>query len=181
MHGKDSLAVTANKYFASPVANWSVPFYLAGYANVESANTMFYWGTATEFQAPLEFPVELSEDMNTLTIKGYMANGNKYYPNLVGEDYSVLTGTVYILEKPIISDVVLTRGWSEDFAVEPEPSTRSASWGRKAYPVNPVGKPVLAKYGKRTKFEKPVPTQKIDYKFRSYEQIIESLEKYKNN
>ena len=181
IHGKDSLAVTANKYFASPVANWSVPFYLAGYANVESANTMFYWGTATEFQAPLEFPVELSEDMNTLTIKGYMANGNKYYPNLVGEDYSMLTGTVYILEKPIISDVVLTRGWSEDFAVEPEPSTRSASWGRKAYPVNPVGKPVLAKYGKRTKFEKPVPTQKIDYKFRSYEQIIESLEKYKNN
>ena len=178
-NGKDSLAVTANKYFASPVANWSVPFYLAGYANQESNNTMFYWGTATEFQAPLEFPVELSEDLNTLTIKGYVANETKYYPNLVGEDYNILYGTIYILEKPIVSDVVLTRGWNGDDNVN-RPATRSASWGNKAYPVNPDGKPALVKYSQRTKFEKPVQTRKIDYKFQSYEQILENLEKYKN-
>ena len=142
---------------------------------------MFYWGTAAAFQAPLEFPVELSEDKNTLIIKGYEANGTKYYPNIIGEDYSLLSGTVYILEKPIISDVVLTRGWDGDGSSTEKVAAKSASWGRNAYPVNPDGKPVLAKYGKRTKFEKPVPTRKVEYEFRSYEQIRENLNKYKTN
>jgi hypothetical protein len=177
-NGKDSLSVTANKYFASPVANWSVPFYLAGYANQEANNTMFYWGTATEFQAPLEFPVELSEDMNTLTIKGYTANGTTYYPNLIGEDYSLMTGTVYILEQPIVSDVVLTRGWSDE-TVDQTPSTKG-SYAQKACPVNPGQKPQLIRYKPRTRFEKPAKTMKIDYKMRSYEEILEGLEKYKN-
>lgn len=180
-NGKDSLAVTANKYFASPVANWSVPFYLAGYANRETNNTMFYWGTATEFQAPLEFPVVLSEDKNTITIKGYQANGETYYPNLIGEDYSIMTGTVYILDYPIVSDVVLTRGWDGGKTVDQTAATKSASWGMRAFPVRPDGKPTLGKYGKRTRFEKPETTRKIDYEFRSYDQIMESLEKYKTN
>lgn len=181
MNGKDSLAVTANKYYASPVANWNVPFYLAGYADIENYNTMFYWGTETEFQAPLEFPVELSEDLNTLTIKGYMAKGEKYYPNLVGEDSNTLYGTQYILEKPIVSDVVLTRGWTDD--VESAPATKSASWGVKANPVSPVGKPELVKYSQRTVFEKAEPrrVQKIDYNFVSYEQLQKNLDKYRTN
>lgn len=178
-NGKDSLSVTANKYFASPVANWSVPFYLAGYANQEANNTMFYWGTATEFQAPLEFPVELSEDKNTLIIKGYTANGTKYYPNLVGEDYSLMTGLVYILEKPIVSDVVLTRGWSEESLVDQTPATKTSS-SQMVCPVNPGQKPQLIRYKQRTRFEKPAPTRKLDYKMRSYEDILKGLEKYKN-
>ena len=176
-NGRDSLAITANKYFASPVANWSVPFYMAGYANQEANNTIFYYGTAAEFQAPLEFPVELSEDMNTITIKGFEANGTKYYPNVIGEDYSQLTGTVYILEKPIISDVVLTRGWTD----EPAVATRSAKKGQSMNAVDPIDATHLVKYGKRSKFEKMGRVEKVDFKFIPYNDLMQNLEKYKSN
>ena len=178
MNGKDSLAVTANKYFASPVANWSVPFYMAGYANQEANNTIFYYGTAAEFQAPLEFPVEMSADKNTIVIKGFEANGTKYYPNVIGEDYSQLTGTVYILEKPIISDVVLTRGWTDEPAETP--ATRAIKGAQKMNAVDPVDATHLVKYGKRTKFEKMGAVKKVDYEFIPYEQLMQNLEKYKN-
>jgi hypothetical protein len=177
--GKDSLAVTANKYYASPVANWSVPFYMAGYANQETNNTLFYFGTATQFQAPLEFPVELSEDKNTITIKGFEANGTTYYPNVIGEDYSPLTGSVYILEKPIISDVVLTRGWVEEDV--PVPATKSVKMGQTVNAVDPIDATHLVKYGKRTRFEKMGRVEKIDYKLIPYEQLMQNLEKYKSN
>lgn len=178
-NGRDSLALTANKYFASPVANWSVPFYLAGYANQEVNNTMFYWGSETQFEAPLEFPVTLSENKDTLTIKGYMANGSKFYPNVIGVDEGTLYGTQYILQQPIVSDVVLTRGWNED-EVEPAPATR-ASWGMRAYAVSPIGKPNLVKFSKRTVLMRPEQSrvQEIDYKFVPYEQLQKNLEKYK--
>ena len=182
IHGRDSLALTANKFFASPVANWSVPFYLAGYANQENYNTVFYYGTETKFEGPLEFPVELSADKDTITIKGFVANSTKYYPNVIGEDYSIMTGTVYILDYPIVSDVVLTRGWNEDQQPEVEqPAVKSASWGRKAYPVKPVGKPNLIKYSPRSVFEKPVPVKTINYDFKPYDEIMQSLEKYRVN
>lgn len=178
VNGKDSLAVTANKYFASPVANWSVPFYMAGYANQEANNTIFYYGTAAEFQAPLEFPVEMSADKNTIVIKGFEANGIKYYPNVIGEDYSQLTGTVYILEKPIISDVVLTRGWTDEPAETP--ATRAIKGAQKMNAVDPIDATHLVKYGKRTKFEKMGAVKKVDYEFIPYEQLMQNLEKYKN-
>ena len=171
------LTIIAIAVFASPVANWSVPFYMAGYANQEANNTIFYYGTAAEFQAPLEFPVELSEDMNTITIKGFEANGTKYYPNVIGEDYSQLTGTVYILEKPIISDVVLTRGWTD----EPAVATRSAKKGQSMNAVDPIDATHLVKYGKRSKFEKMGRVEKVDFKFIPYNDLMQNLEKYKSN
>lgn len=147
--GKDLLSITADKYFASPVANWSIPFYMAGYANHETNNTIFYFGNAAgEFQAPLEFAVEMSDDKNTLTIKGFEHNGAVYYPNVIGVDPKSSPG--YVFDKPIISDVVLTRGWtgSGTGGQAAVPATRSASWGRSAYPVTPTFKPNLIKYSK---------------------------------
>ena len=168
-------------YHASPAANWSVPFYLAGYANQESYNTLFYFGTETVFEAPLEFPVELSEDKNTLTIKGFVANNTKYYPNIIGKDYSMLAGTVYILDHPIVSDVVLTRGWNPESQEQETPAVRSSSWGQIAYPVTPEGNPKLIEYSHRTRFERQTPkeVQKIDYKILSYEEIQKNLDKYR--
>ena len=174
--GRDSLAISANKYFASPVANWSVPFYMAGYANQATNNTLFYYGTETRFDAPLEFPVTLSEDKNTITIHGFEAEGVKYYPNVIGQDYSLLTGTVYILEKPIISDVVLTRGWTGDEQTQTVAATRSAR-GRKACSVAPAGKPQLLKILDRTIFEKKAPVKEVKYNLLSLEQIHKNIEK----
>jgi hypothetical protein len=152
---------------------------MAGYANQETNNTLFYFGTATQFKAPLEFPVELSEDKNTITIKGFEANGTTYYPNVIGEDYSPLTGSVYILEKPIISDVVLTRGWVEEDV--PVPATKSVKMGQTVNAVDPIDATHLVKYGKRTRFEKMGRVEKIDYKLIPYEQLMQNLEKYKSN
>ena len=73
--------------------------------------------TADEYE-PLTFPVELSEDGNTLTIKALTdQNGGKWYPTLIGMDNTSLSGfapgSVYT-----VSEIVLTRGWD---------GTRSAS------------------------------------------------------
>ena len=89
----------------------------------------------------------------------------------------------YILQKPIISDVVLTRGWTED---EPEvdetPAVRSSSIRKSAYLVSTEYKPKLIKYAKRSIFEKPEQrtTVTIDYTPMTYEQLMINLEKYKN-
>ena len=180
MNGRDSLTVTANRYYCSPVANWSVPFYMAGYANQEANNTIFYYGTTTEFQAPLEFGVELSEDLNTLTIKAIDRDGTLYYPNVIGIDN--MSG-MYILEKPIISDVVLTRGWTgTDTEVEETPAVRSVLKSRAAYKVSPEYKPELIKFSARSRFEKPEQRKSVnvDYKFVTYDQLMINLENFKN-
>ena len=179
LQGRDSLTITANRYYCSPVLNWSVPFYMAGYANQEANNTLFYFGTTTEFHAPLEFPVVLSEDKNTLTIKGFEANGVMYYPNVIGIDPTA-TSYPYIIDQPIISDVVLTRGWTDqEDVVEPAPATRF-SWGRKAHSVSPVFEPTLIPYGKRSKFEKVEQrrTVRVDYEVITHEKLMENFEKY---
>lgn len=177
--GRDSLTITANRYYCSPVLNWSVPFYMAGYANQAANNTLFYYGTSTEFQAPLEFPVELSEDKNTLIIKGFEANGVKFYPNVIGIDPAA-SSNPYIIESPIISDVVLTRGWTgQDDVVDPSSATKS-SWGRKAYSVSPSFDPTLIPYGKRSRFEKVEQrrTVRVDYEVLTHERLMQNFEKF---
>jgi hypothetical protein len=133
-----------------------------------------------DYEKVRQFGVELSEDLNTLTIKAIDRDGTLYYPNVIGVDN--LSG-MYILEKPIISDVVLTRGWSEtDTEVEETPAVRSVSKSRTAYKVAPEYKPNLMKYSKRSVFEKTEKrnTVKVDYKFVSYDQLMMNLEKFKN-
>ena len=110
--GKVSLIAPFDSNFLPPSANWSVPFYFAG---METSN--MYTITYGDGWTP-SFPVEVSADWNTITIKPLEytdKNGKKtiFYPNMVGVD-NMMQQT--ILENPVVSAIELTRGWDEDKA-----------------------------------------------------------------
>lgn len=102
--GNVSLVAPFDSNFLPPAANWSIPFYFAG---MELNN--YYTVTYGDGWTPA-FPVEVSADRNTITIKPLVYNEMEFYPNMVGIDYSM---NQTIIENFVVSEVVLTRGWSE--------------------------------------------------------------------
>ena len=95
--GSLSLLGDANILSLPPVAAWGwYEFVLAG--NNPDDSSVFYSG---------EFPVEVSDDKNTLIIKGVEEQGMKFYPAIGYQDWglSYLEGGFQT-----IADIVLTRG-----------------------------------------------------------------------
>ena len=181
--GADSLSITANKMFVSPLAQWSVPFYMAGIQ--ESGDMVFsYTDTNTgAFGGALEFPVTLSEDLKTITIKPLLSNNAVWYPNIVGETTGIGGATSYILENRIVSEVVLTKGWTEpengsegDIDEEVTPTVRSSA--RKAV-LKPVGNAELIKYSSRTDFKSFVKPVKIKSEVMTYEKVQANFAKFR--
>ena len=151
-NGKAKLTITADMMFGSPVMNWSDPFYMAGRADMESNNTIFYYADTVTggYTAPLVFNVEYSEDFQTLTIKAIEGNGVKYYPNVIGQDSQ--TGR-YMLDYPIVSDVVLTKG---------APASQSAIKAAKKVSVDPVNAELNVSHKQYTRFGKPAQRVKME-------------------
>jgi hypothetical protein len=90
-----------------PMSNWpGYPFYVAGVGN----GTAFY--DANESYPG--FPVEISSDLNTITIKPIVLSDGKqelaYYMNALG--IQPQTGELELLAT-VLTDIVLTRGWTE--------------------------------------------------------------------
>ena len=179
--GADSLSVTANDMFVSPVAQWSVPFYMAG---IQTNGQMVFSHTnaAGGFGGALEFPVTLSEDHNTITIGALQENSATWYPNVVGKGTGIGGVTTYILENQIISDVVLTRGWTEpeEGEGEPEaeqnPATRSAS-GKTV--LRPVGNTELIEYTPMSDFRSVRMPVRIEGEVTTLEKVHENFEKFR--
>jgi len=188
--GRDSLALTSDRYFASPASNWSVPFYLAARADKESNNTVFHYTNDDGAAIPLEFPVVMSENRDTITIKAikYVLDETtgaheNYYPNLIGIDERSLSGS-YILENPIVSDVVLTRGWDggqnvgQEQEVAPTAKSGVRRGARGVSPINELPRIVLKH---RTYFSKPEPVVKIKGDVLTPEKMRENLDRFKQN
>ena len=98
--GSLSLLGDANILSLPPVAAWGwYEFVLAG--NNPDDSSIFYSGA---------FPVEVSDDKNTLVIKGVEEQGMKFYPAIGYQDWglSYLEGGFQT-----IADIVLTRGAAE--------------------------------------------------------------------
>lgn len=170
--GLDSLSVTADMYFLPPAAYWSVPFYMAGYANKETNNTVFYYSSNGYYSAPLVFPVEVSDDRKTVIIKPIQdAAGENFYPNIIGTEPT--TGQ-YILEHPIISEITLTKGWNEA-------SRSSVAFGSVPASVDPIGDVPTLVYKSMTRFEKPVATRKITREVMNVEKMNANMKEYVNN
>ncbi len=186
-HGADSLALTSDYYFASPAVNYSqTPFYLAAAHYIEATDTerastevSFYHSN----YAPLEFPVELSEDKNTLTIKGIVYEKEEsgktetWYPSLCGVD--AMTGR-YVLDKPIVSDVVLTRGWTEPVVPETpaEPAVRSLRRSGSVAPVRALQEFPRFVYKDKTKFGKAESVVEMEGKILTVEEMHRNVDKY---
>ena len=101
-NGKVVYSIPIDSNFLPPASNWSVPFYL-GAMEPDKYVTFLYgegWTPA--------FPVTVSEDRNTITISPIEREGVNYYPNMIGIDNAMMQT---LLENPVVSEIVLTRGW----------------------------------------------------------------------
>ena len=181
--GKDSLSISANKMFVSPIADWSIPFYMAGRrSDLEEDNTLFQWSDAAgNYVGPLTFPVTLSEDHKTITIRPFEAYETLWYPNVIGVSETLLYGVQYVIENPVISEVVLTKGWTDEPA-EPEiPATRASRSMKAAKSVCPKGDVEFGKFYQRndfTKVRRAEPVQ-VDGEVITMEKLQENFEKFR--
>ena len=184
-NGADSLSVSANNMFVSPIAQWSVPFYMAGRrADQEESNTIFQWSDDLgNWTGALTFPVTLSEDYNTITIHALEYAGIKYYPNVVGIAEGYGGTTSYVLENPIISDVVITRGITEQETPETPgeeeqmPAARSARTASRG--VSPVGTPKFVNYTEMSDFSNVKERIVMEGEVITYEKLQENFEKFR--
>ena len=106
--GSISYKVPFDDYLLPPTSNWSVPFYLSA-MEIDDYYTIMHAEIeegVDPYESMLSFPVEISEDRNTITIKPFVYEKTTYYPNVIGLD--PMYGS--LLDYPVISDVVLTRG-----------------------------------------------------------------------
>lgn len=151
----DKLSITGDMYYTPPAAYYSIPYYLSGYCPERTSsegNLIFYDTYTTDSYVPLNFPVELSEDGNTLTIKAITdKKGEVWYPNLVGVDPTF----GYMMDELIISDIVLTRGWSGETKTTAETKSCSAPMLSPAHNIDEFG------YKSMTRFEKSKESVKI--------------------
>lgn len=177
--GRDSLSITANKMFVSPVADWSVPFYMAGRrSDITTGNTVFQYSNDNgDYVGALQFPVTISEDHQTITIHPFEESDALWYPNVIGITESLLTGTEYILDNPIVSAVVLTKGWTEE-QVKPEetPLTRASRSTFKG--VSPRNDVEFVKYSDRTNFNGLREPVVMEGQVITYEKLQENIKKF---
>lgn len=112
-----SVTAPFNVNYFAPMANWKYysPYYFAGTS--DKAYAPYKVDGSTEYPNENgQFPVEISEDGNTITVKPYVADGDTFYPNMGYISWgSFSTGTY----GQIVTDIVLTRGWTEEGADEP--------------------------------------------------------------
>lgn len=99
-----SVIVPFNSNTMPPMHNWpGYPYYVGAY---DGGSYVFYDAN----EAYPGFPVEISQDK--IVIKPMEVEGQLYYMNALGfSETAVATGTADII--PILSEIVLTRGWTE--------------------------------------------------------------------
>ena len=126
--------------------------------------TTFYAITRGDGWTP-SFPVEVSADRNTITIKPLIytdSNGiHEFYPQMIGMDNASMKT---VLENPVVSEIVLTRGWKGGNSDTPSVSQTSVS-----VPVD-VEMPV-ANFKKMTPLHDNTPAKGIKGKMVTVEQF----------
>lgn len=174
-----SLFVPVNVNRVAPVTQWasSRGYFLAG-ANADE-NMANYTPANNEdldnVSAWPNLPVEVSEDKQTITIKSYTLDDVVYYPNLVYESW----GDMYLNDTKIISEVVLTKGWSGD---ETPANVEAASKATVAEGTKVVngGKVNIVAPKARTPFAgvKKVAPMRLEGKAVTFEQMNERIQKF---
>lgn len=156
-----SIPIDAN--FLPPAANWSVPFYL-GAMEKDAYMTITYGEGWTP-----SFPVTVSADRNTITIHPLVHEDVNYYPNMIGIDYMMQQT---LLENPVISEIVLTRGWTEEESANVQSSVRRSSGNVQAKGDFPEGV-----YKKMTDVSSSVELKKIEMEMVGVDQFRERADK----
>ena len=113
-----SFRIPVDQNLLPPASCWSVPFYMAA---LDPGTYQAF--TAPQVAGELFFPVEYDEENDVVTIKPFVYNDVNYYPNILGYDTS---SGGSILENPVVSEIVLTRGWTEPETAAVKNSARAA-------------------------------------------------------
>jgi hypothetical protein len=122
----------------------------------------------------------LSEDHKTITIHPFEAYEVLWYPNIIGLAES-LYGIDYVLENPIISEVVLTKGWIDEPAAPDTPATRASKAAKCHKGVSSKDEVQFGKFYNRNDFTKvrsTVPV-KVDGEVITMEKLQENFEKFR--
>ena len=115
------------------------------------------------------FHVTVSADRNTVTIHPLVHEGVNYYPNMIGIDYMMQQT---LLENPVISEIVLTRGWTEEESANVQSSVRRSSGNVQAKGNFPEGV-----HKKMTDVSKSVELKKIEMEMVGVDQFRERADK----
>ncbi len=173
--GTVSYKVPFDDYLLPPTLNWSVPFYLSAmeidnYYTIMHAELNEDMDVYQAYNNMLSFPVEVSEDRNTITILPFVYDGSTYYPNLIGIDPTYGT----LMDYPVISKVVLTRN-------------NGSSSAPKAYSSVPAGNGVkpnaefpAASFKSITPFGAE-PVKFVERKHFGLDQVRENADRYFEN
>lgn len=113
-------------YFA-PMTNWD--YYFPEYLVAVSADAWLPYDPTTGENG--QFPVEIAEDKNTITVKPYVFEGENFYPSMGYISYNEFNAH----NGQIVSEIVLTRGWTEEGTDEPV-ETAAVANGVKYVPAN---------------------------------------------
>lgn len=110
-----------------------------------------------------KFPVEISADGNTITIKPVVIGEKSYYPNMgsVQDEYY----SSFAVASSIISDIVLTRGYTAE-------AQQQKVAGKKQIVENPYKVTPVSRTYSPTNFTTPVTMHELvePYKIRSVEE-----------
>lgn len=164
-NGNVTYSVPFDWNFLPPSANWSIPFYLGAMQK----DTWYTVLAGDGWNA--SFPVTVSEDRNKIVINPLvLEDGTKMFPNMIGIDS--MMGTQ--LQNPVISEIVLTRGWSG--SSNKQSSVRTAAPSVKAQGDFPKGV-----YKKMTKLVAPAELEKMEVEVVGVEQFHENAKKFIEN
>lgn len=122
-----------------------------------------------------DFPVSVSDDYNTLTIGHYDYNGTPYYLNAADFEY----GYAYVCGAQIVSDIVLTKGWTEPEvpATTVQNNATASENHLKFEAVNGMNATKVATHKSKTAFKSDRKIKKVVYKPVSLKEKLEENRK----
>lgn len=152
--GNVSFVAPVDSKFLPPASNLGEPLYMAGYDLTN--NSAITYGD----DGDLCFPVRYDEENDRIIIEPFTYGGVAYFPNIIGEDYQ--WGA--FIGDPVVSEVVLTRGWNSSDQLQQSVRTSDK---------NSAVKSDLPKivYKQMTGFKERPQIQKVEYKMASIEEI----------
>ncbi len=152
LHDDGTVTVPFSTEYLPPMHSWpGYPFYVGGVGGEGDNRIAFLDGEDVSAGALPGFPVEISDDYQTITIKPIVRSDVNYYMNAVG----VAQGS-YELISTIFTEIVLTKGW-KDSGSKPKSKAKSKAQETFASRVNgPAAAPEARIYKSVTKLEPAV-------------------------
>ncbi len=169
--GEGNVTAPFNSARFAPMSNWyAYPMYLAA-INTMDEGYMVGYDNEMNPVATMHFPVTVSEDGNTITVKAIVEEGSEFYPNVA---YNSWSGTS-IMGPKYVSELTLTKGWNGDAVETSRAKASSKSAAVKANVPADTKFANLSMQKSRTSFLNPVHYKKETYRIVRTEEMKENF------